>query len=64
MTRRALAQSGLSPGHWAYAMEHATMMRNVFVPYHTHELTPWVARYGVEFGWETWPFGASMRAGT
>eukprot|EP00971_Amphidinium_carterae_P081414 1610790-Amphidinium_carterae.1 len=62
MTRCALTQSGLQPGHWPYAMEHATMMRNTHVPYHTHETTPWQARFGEEFRWEVWPFGASMRA--
>eukprot|EP00971_Amphidinium_carterae_P240868 4781812-Amphidinium_carterae.5 len=47
---------------WPYAMEHATMMRNTVVPYHTHSLTPWVARFGEEFSWEIWPFGATIHA--
>eukprot|EP00971_Amphidinium_carterae_P298244 5926189-Amphidinium_carterae.4 len=34
MTWCALTQSGLSHGHWPYAMEHATMMRNILVPDH------------------------------
>eukprot|EP00971_Amphidinium_carterae_P059634 1179298-Amphidinium_carterae.2 len=62
MTRCALSQSGLQHGHWPYAMEHAALMRNVYIPYHTHERTPWLARFGEEFQWEVWPFGASMRA--
>eukprot|EP00971_Amphidinium_carterae_P340283 6478544-Amphidinium_carterae.1 len=62
MTRCTLAQSGLQKGHWPYAMEHAAMMRNLLVPYHTHGKTPWIARFGEEFQWEIWPFGASMRA--
>eukprot|EP00971_Amphidinium_carterae_P299247 5945300-Amphidinium_carterae.2 len=62
MTRCALSQSGLQHGHWPYAMEHASLMRNIHVPYHTHGQTPWLARFGEDFKWEIWPFGASMRA--
>eukprot|EP00971_Amphidinium_carterae_P349384 6490992-Amphidinium_carterae.1 len=62
MSRCILVQSGLSHDHWPYAMDHAAMMRNVNVPYHTHGETPWLCRFQEEFKWEIWPFGAGMRA--
>ena len=60
--RCALFQSGLGHPHWPYAIEHAAIMRNVYIPYHTHGETPWKVRMGDEFPWRDHPFGAKVRA--